>query len=385
MWLLTLAVTAAIGLAAVIRSSNFQAWTYTFFIDFPAIKRYLTDTGVGYDSLFQFVAWLLPAVAIGLSALRTFFLLKGGSEDKEVSHSPLVPASKTAGSTSSNEQITETPNTTKPKPKTQRTSTPDILGDILGGVKGADEMRKKRDLLLTAMRKEWSMNVSSNEQYSQYLDELDNLRALNRAKGTSSIWVQKPGTIARRIFRSQLSGQLSGINGWLMVLDANQLVERAVLVLKLTKELLDDAQRSPNSPIPLYLLFSDFHTNNSNVEQLIVNTLTSKYNVDEAFATHLVNANALVIIVSKFRTIFGLCRCLAAIEEFRSVHSIPFALAGITGVCLRMGCQFRIYNSFEAYEAAKVDPDSDAAKLHNCITLVADAVVEIRSNNESTT
>lgn len=86
MWLATLGMAFAIGLAAVITSSSLSKWTYTLSLDFPAVKQALLDTGIGFDSLFQLVIWVITPLA----ALRTFFVIR---DDKAKTTPEAAPAS----------------------------------------------------------------------------------------------------------------------------------------------------------------------------------------------------------------------------------------------------------------------------------------------------
>lgn len=371
MWLLTLGVTATIGLAAVIRSSNFPAWRYTFYIDFPGIKQYLTDTGVGYDSLFQFAAWMLPAVAIGISALRTFLLLKDkGNETATPQPRGMRQVDTSTPATKPTiEQTQQTTDNVTKESRTQRTPTPDILGDILGGVSTSNDIRAQKERLLAAIRKEWSLNVSSNTRVAESYKDLESGK-------TRYIWYEEPGVAAKPLPLNSLEAVLRN-KGWLFIFDDDDPIVEAAMSLKLTKELLDNKRN-----IPLTLSLVGYAQSNMNMAQWIAHALMSRYNVSSSYASTLVGTSTLAIIVNEFAIENpNTCKSFADIELLRSKQLVPFALVGVKskGLCVRSGCQLKVYSTAIGYITAIDDPESEVAKAHHCLTLVADIAASVRT------
>lgn len=253
-----------LGFAAVVASSNFGVWSYAWVsVDFPSMKQFLKATGTGYDSLFQWIVWLFPAVGV----ILTFVLARIESQ-----------------------RVIKPDKVKLPSPQT---------------------LERQRKTLLKNVRNRLR-NIADQQPYYNFFVELGkSVSSHNRTRSAPP----PPATLPIiEIFDRS--------DGWLLILGAPG-AGKSTTVNSITNELWARAELDSTERIPVVFSLASWNGNDKTLDEWLVRNLKADYDISPVVASYWIAQDKLLPLLDALDEASPAVRksCVLAINEFRARHT----------------------------------------------------------------
>lgn len=275
LWLVTLGVVGALGIASLITASNFGVLSFSWVsIDFPQMKQDLMDTGVGWDQAFQLAIWVFA----GIPAVRVLKILFFAPDDNKSSDAKVTnPKSQNKGGTQA------------------------ALLSLTGRTLTDVEYEQNRSSLLGVSRQEWK-KLTEYYGVDEILIKMKGMALTNGLEGFSRLYrvVVKVPYASEFVLDSdkKLTSVVAGRNGWRILTETSEYADsyRELLGLEILRELLEVAEADNSAPVPIAVCLDKWGQRYKYISTDLESYIHKEYGIDEVAARYFINAEKLVLI-----------------------------------------------------------------------------------------